>query len=109
MFDLNSFFHGMLSEYQQWGTGSHKIQFWEDVPFRLNVIIDITQALRYTNMPPPNFVDNIYDMPQLLQEELYNHYELWTHGTTNGAAVLWLFFRSHTLAMNTTQLQWSLQ
>ena len=54
---------------------------WEGAPFRLNDFIewqhflDITQALRYTNKPPPEFEDKFYDMRQL-QDAFNDHYEL---------------------------------
>ena len=51
-----------VSTVRDWWS-NEPVSMWEGAPFRLNDFIDaqrflnITQALRYTNKPPPNFVD----------------------------------------------------
>ena len=68
-----------VSTVRDWWS-NEPVSMWEGAPFRLNDFIDaghflnITQVLRYTNKPPPNFVDRFYDMRQL-QDEFNSHYK----------------------------------
>ena len=68
-----------VSRLKDWWS-SDPVSMWEGAPFRLNDFIDgqrfldINQALRYTDKPPPTFLDRFYEMRQL-QDAFNSHYE----------------------------------